>query len=185
MISKSKSKLHLLSLTSVFAALSAVFVYFIHIPNALGGYTHIGDAIVYLAAAILPSPYAAVSGAIGFGLADLLSGYPVYILPSALIRVLVVLCFTAKKDKLLCKRNYIALPLSFLITVGGYFITKYIIYQFINKMPEVAITNAFASIPGNILQCVASSAVFIIVSLTLDKMNFKEKINLTGAKKNV
>ena len=182
---KNKSNFYLSCVAAILSALSTVFVYFMHFPNAIGGYIHIGDAIVYLTAALLPKPYAAVSAAMGFGLADLLSGYPVYILPSAFIRALVVLCFTAKKNKILCRRNYAALPLSLVITVGGYFITKYIIYQFINKMPEVAVTKAVASVPGNIIQCASSAVVFILVSIALDKMNFKEKIKLSGVNKNV
>lgn len=161
---------------AMFAALSAVFVWLVHIPNGIGGYTHIGDAIVYISASLLPLPYAAVSSAIGFGLADLLSGYPTYIIPSALIRVLIVLAFSSKSKKLLTKRNIIALPISLIITVGGYAVTKFILKYFLESYTfEAAIGAMAASIPGNIIQVVLSSIVFIVVSLALDKLNFKEK----------
>lgn len=161
---------------AMFAALSAVFVWLVHIPNGIGGYTHIGDAIVYIAASLLPLPYAAVSSAIGFGMADLLSGYPNYIIPSAIIRVLVVLMFSSKAKKMLTKRNIIALPLSLVITVGGYAVTKYILKYFIEGYTsEAAIASMIASIPGNIVQVVLSSAVFILAALALDKLNLKEK----------
>lgn len=163
-------------LAAMFAALSAVFVWLVHIPNGIGGYTHIGDAIVYIAASLLPLPYAAVSSAIGFGLADLLSGYPNYIIPSAIIRVLVVLAFSSKSKKLLTKRNIIALSGAFVITVGGYAVTKFILKYFIERFTvEAAIAAMTASIPGNIIQVVLSAVVFIIVAAALDKTNFKEK----------
>ena len=176
-------RLYMIVLSSVFAALSAVLVGFVRIPNAIGGYIPPGDAIVYLCASLLPFPYAAVSCAIGFALADLIGGYVYYMLPSAIIRVIVVLLFTSKDNKLINRRNVTALPFSLLITVSGYFIFKYILYYFVQKTPEVALVNAFASIPGNIVQSAVSSVIFLLLGASLDKMNFKEK--LFGGKYNV
>lgn len=171
-----EKKLLMVVLSALFAALSAVLVGFIHIPNGIGGYTHIGDSIVYLCASFLPLPYAAVSSAIGFALADLIAGYPYYMLPSAIIRVLVVLMFSSKAKKLITKRNIIALPLSLIITVGGYAVTKYILKYFIESYTsEAAFAAMISSIPGNIIQVVLSSVVYVAVALALDKINFKNK----------
>ena len=178
-----QSKIYKVALASVFAAMSAVFVGFFHIPNAIGGYIHLGEAIVYLASAILPLPYAALSTAIGFAAADMIGGYFYYMLPSALIRVAVAMLFKSKGEKILTKRNVTALPFALIITVGGYFIFKYFMYAFIQKTPEIALTSAVTSIPGNIIQCVAGSAVFLVAGAALDKINFKEK--LFGGKDNV
>lgn len=172
-----RSTLYLSAISAIFAALSTVFVYFIHIPNGIGGYTHAGDMFVYLAACILPTPYAAASGAIGFALADLISGYPHYMIPSALIRVLVVLMFSSKREKILSKRNYVALPLSAIITVVGYAITKYVVYLLMkSEAHQAAMAAAIASIPGNIIQCIISSVLFVLLSLTLDKFGFKKQV---------
>ncbi len=179
MTTKIKNNLQLTVISALFAALSTVFVYFIHFPNAIGGYIHVGDAIVYLCASLLPTPYAAVASAVGFGLADLISGYPYYILPSAIIRVIVVLFFTSKKDKIICKRNLLALPCSAVATILLYAVTKYVIYSFIYKTPEVALTNAIASMAGNFIQCAASCVLFIFAALALDKLNFKSRLKLT------
>lgn len=171
-----EKKLILVVLSALFAALSAVFVGFMHIPNGIGGYTHIGDAIVYLAASFLPMPYAAASSAVGFALADLIAGYPHYMIPSALIRVLVVLAFSSKGNKLIHKRNIIALPISLVITVGGYAATKLILKYFIESNTwEASVASMVASIPGNIMQVVFSSVAFILVALALDKIDFKNK----------
>ncbi|MBQ8044666.1 MAG: ECF transporter S component, partial [Clostridia bacterium] len=68
-------KVQLITITSIFAALITVTTaYIFHIPVPLtGGYIHIGDGIIYLAATILPTPYAIIGAMIGGGLADLLT----------------------------------------------------------------------------------------------------------------
>ena len=62
-------KVKRLVMTAVFTAL--VFVttaYILHIPiPATGGYVHIGDAVIYLAAACLPLPYAIFTASVGAG----------------------------------------------------------------------------------------------------------------------
>ena len=55
--------------TALFAAL-ILAVTRLSVPIALG-YIHLGDAMIYLAALILPAPYAAAAAAIGAGLAGI------------------------------------------------------------------------------------------------------------------
>ena len=68
-----QEKLHLLVLTGLFAGLICLFTaYICHIPmGSNGGYLHFGDTLIYVAASLLPQPYALVAAAIGGGLADL------------------------------------------------------------------------------------------------------------------
>ena len=70
-----QEKMRLLVLTGLFAALICLFTaYICHIPlGANGGYLHFGDTLIYVAAALLPQPYALLAAAIGGGLADLLT----------------------------------------------------------------------------------------------------------------
>ena len=65
MIAK-KNKIYTLTLSGVFAALITIFTAYIgHIPVGVnGGYIHFGDGLIYLAATILPLPYAMLAGAI-------------------------------------------------------------------------------------------------------------------------
>ena len=52
-----KDKIHLLTITALFAAAIAVMTaYLLHIPIPTGGYIHLGDALIYLAACLLPFP---------------------------------------------------------------------------------------------------------------------------------
>ena len=55
-------------LTALMAAIIYVFTAYIHVPSHTG-YTHVGDGFLYLAASLLPAPFAAAAGAIGAGLA--------------------------------------------------------------------------------------------------------------------
>ena len=71
----SPQKLIYMTTTALFAALICVTTaYIFHIPfGTNGGYVHIGDTLIYLAAAILPAPYAMIAGALGGAFADLLT----------------------------------------------------------------------------------------------------------------
>ena len=64
-----------MTLTGLFAAMITLMTaYICHIPyGANGGYIHFGDALIYIAAVLLPRPYALAAAAIGGGLADLLT----------------------------------------------------------------------------------------------------------------
>ena len=96
--------------TAVMAALTTLMTaYIFHIPVGVnGGYVHLGDTMIYLAAAFLPLPYACAAGAIGGGLADLLTA-PVWAPATIIIKMLICLPFSSKGTKLVTKRNVVAL----------------------------------------------------------------------------
>ena len=75
-----KDNPHLMAATALFAAaITVMTAYMLHIPIPTGGYIHLGDALIYLAACLLPAPYAAAAAAIGAGMADLLTA-PMWVL---------------------------------------------------------------------------------------------------------
>ena len=154
-------------LAAVMAAIIFVFTQFFHIPSHTG-YTHIGDAFVYLAGALLPWPYAICAGAVGAALADLLGGYAIWAPASILIKALTALCFTAKHDKLLCRRNLFALVPAFVLCAGGYYGYEALITR--------NLVAPLAGIPGYTIQVLASSAVFVALGTILDKVHFKRFI---------
>lgn len=65
-------------IASVFSALTAVLTYFpgLALPSPTGGYTHVGDTIIYLVALLFGPVMGATVGLIGPVIADLLIGYP-------------------------------------------------------------------------------------------------------------
>lgn len=152
---------------AIFGAIIYVVTAYLHIPSYTG-YLHIGDGFIYLASCILPIPYAILSSAIGASLSDGLSGYVVWILPSIIIKSLTAVCFSYKAKKIICTRNLLALIPSYILCVGGYYLSEGIIYSnFVAPLQGIL---------GNSIQVIASSILFIVVGITLDKMNFKDRI---------
>ena len=79
-----------MTLTGLFAAMITLMTaYICHIPyGANGGYIHFGDALIYIAAVLLPRPYALAAAAIGGGLADLLTA-PMWAPATIIIKMLI------------------------------------------------------------------------------------------------
>ncbi|MEG0441501.1 MAG: TIGR04002 family protein [Oscillospiraceae bacterium] len=149
------------------AAITVVTAYALHIPIPTGGYVHLGDALIYLSACLLPAPYAIGAAAIGAGLADLLTA-PMWVLPTVLIKSLVVLPFTGKSEKLLCKRNLIASVAAGLIST--------VLYSFAACL-LLGSWNAF--IPqfiGTLVQAVGSAAAFLALAAALDRVDIKKRV---------
>ena len=167
------SKIRLLTLTALFAALIFLLTAYLHIPSA-NGYTHIGDAFVYLAGALLPPGYAAAAGAIGAALADLMTGYAFWASASVFIKALTACLFTAKASKILNWRNLLALVPSFVLCVGGYYL-----YEALWMQNFVAL---LAGIPGYCTQVVLSSIVYAAVGGALDHLNIKSRLHLEWRK---
>jgi len=155
-------------LAGIFTAVVFVFTAYLHIPSHTG-YTHIGDGVIYLAACLLPLPYAMFVGAGGALLADCLTGYAIWVPGSVIIKTVAVLFFSRKSKKIICWRNILALLPACAVCIGGYYLY------------EALITGNFAAplagIPGYITQSVLSSIFFIAVGLAMDKLNVKQMIN--------
>lgn len=160
-----------LCLTGLFTAIVFVCTAYLHIPSHTG-YTHIGDSFIYLAACLLPLPYAAFVGAVGAVLADCLTGFALWAPGSAVIKAVTVLFFTAKKDVILSWRNWLALLPSAVVCISGYYLY------------EALITGNFLAplvgIPGYITQSLLSSVVFIALGLSLDKLKLKKHLTNGG-----
>ena len=156
-------------LTGLFAAMITLMTAFIgHIPYGVhGGYIHFGDALIYIAAAFLPRPYAIAAAAIGGGLADLLTA-PVWAPATIVIKTLIVLPFTSKKNHILCSRNLIAAVTASVITIFGYFIAEGIIFG--------SFLIPFASIFGNVIQAIGSAVIFILLAVALEKSHTQNTI---------
>lgn len=165
---KNKKVLNL-SLAAVFAALIFLAT-MIHISIGInGGYIHVGDTLIYLCAAFLPTPYAVSAAAIGGALSDIASGAPLWVLPTILIKAFSALCFTSKKDTILCARNYIACIIGAILCCGGYYIAEVLIYNCGFIVP-------LASVPMNLIQTGASAVLFIAIGVIFDRMGLKNRL---------
>lgn len=166
MIIKQQSKTQLLTISALFSALVCITTaYIFHIPfGANGGYIHLGDALIYLAATLLPTPYAILAAGIGGAMADLLTA-PLWAPATFVIKMLIALPFTNKGSKIICTRNIVAIFAASTISCLGYAIAEMIIYG-----SEAMI---FVSLIGNLTQAFGSGIIFVFIALTLDNMRFK------------
>ena len=62
--------------SAVLSALTAVVTGIAFVPSPTGGYTHLGDTIIFIAALLFGSKVGGITGAIGSVAADLWVGYP-------------------------------------------------------------------------------------------------------------
>ena len=162
------NKIRLMCMTGVFTALVFIVTAYLHIPTN-NGYIHVGDGLIYLAACLLPWPYAMIVGAGGALLADCLTGFAIWAPGSVIIKALTALLFSRKGSKIISLRNLLTLLPAALLCAGGYYLYESIIYG-----NYVA---ALTGIPTSITQYVASSVVFVVVGHAFDKMNVKSKMN--------
>lgn len=168
----SRKSYKLLTASAMFAAMiTLTTAYLFHIPMGTnGGYLHFGDAFIYLAASFLPMPYACAAASIGGGLADFVSGVPIWVLPTMIIKPLTAIWFTNKASKLLCGRNVLALFLAGLVSNVGYYIAEALFSG--NWLAPLATQW------GGLVQSGGSAIVFVIVAIALDKLNLKEQFKL-------
>lgn len=173
-IRKNKIDVKKLALSAMFAALITVATAFIKIPAPLG-YAHAGDSMVFLAASVLPAPLSFIAAAVGGALADLLSGYAVWALPTALIKALNVLPFFLariilskknKDDRILRLAIIPAVLGSMAVTVGGYYLANLLLYDQ---------NAALAEIPFNIMQSLVGAVLFAALGAALDAIGLKRK----------
>ena len=155
-------------LGALFASLIFIATLF-HIPTGFnGGYIHIGDTFIYLAAVLLPTPYAMLASGIGAALCDGLSGAALWILPTLIIKPLMVLCFKRNQEKIFSKSNIFSVIIAGLLGWFGYYIFGAIISgNFIAPLATFFI---------EMIQPIISGIIFLVVGYALDKINIKEKI---------
>ena len=154
-------KLRYLARAGMFAAMTALLTATLHIPVG-NGYIHCGDAVIFLAAALLPMPYAVGASAIGGMMADVLSGYPSYALPTFLIKGMLALTFSLiGGSRYLDKKRIAALFVCGIISITGYWLTAVVLYggffaQFIG------------TVPGNAIQAIGSGIVYAVIVTALE-----------------
>jgi len=130
----------------------------VKIPLPAGGYIHLGDAVIYIFATILPLPFAIFGASVGASLADFASGFIPYMLPTAIIKALYIPFFRLKNKNKYYK-FIIAPAFAGLVCILGYFIFEWLFYgNWVN-----ALWNSLF----NLVQCLCSALVFYIVSSNL------------------
>ena len=160
-----------LVISALFAAVIFVSITFFHIPNGLGGVIHFGDGLIFIAAVILPFPYAIPVAAVGAGLFNLLR-VPIWLPFTVVIKPLMTLCFTSKCETILGEsRNLIAPFVALVINTGLYFIANWILFdRYI----------AIAAVPPLLVQGGGSVIIFFVIAYALDRVGLKARLSKEG-----
>lgn len=154
---------------AIMAALVFVTTYLIKIPS-LNGYTHIGDSMVILSALILGKKKGALAAGLGAALCDLLSGYMQYIIPTFLIKAIMVLIIATIAENLIDKTKFawiIGSIIGCAFQVFGYGLVETIIYGF---------AAALLSVPANIIQSIVGTVIAMVLATVLEKSNVLKKL---------
>lgn len=166
MVRKTTQKL---IMAALFAALCCIATMIIHFPTpGTGGYIHLGDAFVILAGVMLGPVYGAAAAGIGSMLADVLSGYSHYALPTLIIKALAALVaaliYTALRKVKLNRVLSVIIggAAAAVVVAGGYFAIE-------STMLGYGM-GALASVPANLLQGGAGVVISAILAPVLAKL---------------
>ncbi|MCK9251308.1 MAG: ECF transporter S component [Clostridiales bacterium] len=109
--------------------LLATWVIKFPIPGGYG-YINFGDGAIFAAAVVL-GPFAAICAAIGSVFADLLAGFPQYMIPTLIIKGLMGLVagvVLRRRKSLAWPGQLLLFALCEIIMVGGYFVAEILLY---------------------------------------------------------
>lgn len=143
-----------LTLTAVMTAFVFVATFVPKIPIPLG-YAHLGDSAIFLAIMFCGRRVGILSGIIGSALADFLSGFPIWILPTIFIKAAMAETFW----RLQRKNFLLALIISSLIMTAGYTLAGAILYD--------SLSAGLASTPGLLLKSAINIFVVIILGAAI------------------
>ena len=153
-----------MTLCGVLAALVFVLTYFPKVPVPVtGGYVHLGDGAIFLAVLLL-GPLGIPAAAIGSGLADLIGGYMLYVIPTVIIKGLVALVAW----KLYRKGSWVSAVVAFVLAEAVMVLGYFIFECFTSGAPAAA-----AAILPNVMQGVAGvvlGLVCVAVTPRMEKM---------------
>lgn len=151
-----------LAMTALMSALIFTATYLIKVPNpATGGYTHMGDCMIFVGVMLLGKKQGALAAGIGGGLSDLLSGAAMWVLPTFLIKYAMGYFMGWLIERQISKKGILA------AIAGGIF--QSIAYTLV-KIPLVGMVPAIASIPRILLQSALGIGIFALFTQLLPQL---------------
>jgi uncharacterized membrane protein len=162
-------------LASLFAAMVTVGTLVIQVPTPTKGYIHIGDTLVYLSGILLGNVFGFLAAALGSFLADFISGYLIYAVPTFMIKGLDALAvgliyrtLSKNTDKMSIKIVHFAVAISVgtIIMVGGYYIFESALYGY---------KAALLGVLPNIVQGIGGGALALPILMALEKTGITYK----------
>lgn len=163
-----KTKTQKIVITAMLAALTCIATMIIKIPSPLKGYLNLGDCVVLLSGWLLSPLYGFLAAGLGSGLADLISGYGVYVPATFIIKGVMAIAayfgFRFLQNKVTnISARIVSGIVAELIMVFGYYVFEGFLYGF---------GASLVNIPANAVQGVAG----LIIGTILVKIFEKSKI---------
>jgi uncharacterized membrane protein len=163
-----KTKTQKIVIAAMLAALTCIATMIIKIPSPLKGYLNLGDCVVLLSGWLLSPLYGFLAAGLGSGLADLISGYGVYVPATFIIKGVMAIAayfgFRFLQNKVTnISARIVSGIVAELIMVFGYYVFEGFLYGF---------GASLVNIPANAVQGVAG----LIVGTILVKIFEKSKI---------
>jgi len=158
------------------AALVTVGTMLIQIPVGMSGYVHLGDSMVYFSGVLFGPVLGGLAAGLGSFLADMLSGYAVYAIPTFIIKGLdaVVIALLYKMiagNGGSSKRKLTAYIIAFLggsiVMTSGYFLFETFMY---------GMEGAIVGLIPNMFQGTVGGAISIPFFLLFTKVDFMQAI---------
>ena len=160
------NKTRMLVMTGLFAALGCVATMVLQVPSPTGGYMNLGDTVVILGAYLLGPVYGAIAGGVGPALADLLSGYGIYVPATLVIKALMGLA-VALLYRALKKQNWALVVCGVAaeaIMVVGYWLFDGILVG--------SLAGSAAGLPSNFVQAAFGLIVSTLLALVLKRSSY-------------
>ena len=158
---KTMSQLLRLVMTGVLMALACVATMVIQIPSPTHGYMNLGDCVVLLSGCLLGPVYGAVAGGVGSALADLLSGYAVYV-PGTLVIKAVMAALAGGLYRRSRKLLPVGAVLAELVMIVGYWLYDGILMG--------SLAGSAAGIPSNIIEGVFGGVCGVALVAALSRV---------------
>ena len=156
-----KLSIQKLCLAAVFMALTCMATAYIQIPIPLG-YAHLGDCIILIATYICGPLVGVLAGGIGSAMADIITGFAIWALPTFIIKTImpIIAYYLFKK-----KQITIGAVASLLLMVLGYVIAGCILYG--------SVATGLTQTPGLLLKSLVNFVIFRVVALGAKKSGLK------------
>ena len=164
------SKTKKLVMAALMAALGYVATVVLMVPSPTGGYMNLGDAVVVLGAFLLGPVYGALAGAVGPALADLLSGYVMYVPGTLVIKALMALTAAALYRSLGRKTWALAAGA---LAAEAIMVVGYWLYDGLFIVGSLA--GSAAGIPSNLMQAAFGGIVSVALAMILRRSGFVRK----------
>jgi len=150
-------------------AITALLRIPIVINDVSAGYIHLGDIVVYAAAALLGGPLGALAAAVGAAFADLIVGAYAYIPAAIIFKAILAFIVARGLNKAQTWKDYLRL----LCICGGVTVVGYFLYELL----FLGFTVAAYGLPFNILQAAVSAAIGALVLKLLNGKSYHQGKN--------